>query len=304
MSCSPKEEAASSATAINGKAKASKKKKRKRKKPPPSLAAPALKSRRVARGITTNFHRITHEIDRVKSDPLIDETTKKERLHALTTQLENLGGRSAYQDASIVNTSMFKTSRYVTQVLTRQGMRPKSGAPLPCVLEVGAINTQLVSTPWLNTDAIDLNSRHPKIKEVDFFDYECIPGRYDVVVSSMVINCIPTAVQRGRLLLKCYHHLRQGGYFFLMLPLLCLRSSPYIKDENSFRLGVESIGFKLVEQKMTRKVALFCFQKSGARDKSSVVHHFPQPPCRLTERKARKKNKRFFSDFAVSVNYE
>lgn len=194
--------------------KKKKKKRKKRKKPPPSLAAPVMKSRRVARGVTTNFHRITHEIDRVRSDASIDEDTRAQRLDTLTGDLQALGGRTAYQDASIVNTSMFRTSRYVTQVLTRQGVRPKSGSVLPRILEVGAINTQLVNTPWLNTDALDLNSRHPKIQQIDFFEFPCVPGEYDVVVSSMVINCMPTAHQRGALLTKCRRHLRPKGFFF------------------------------------------------------------------------------------------
>ena len=122
-------------------------------------------------------------------------------------------------DASIVNTAIFRTSRYHTS-LTRQGVRPKSGETLPRVLEIGAINTHLLCTPWLTTDALDLNSRHPRIQQIDFFKYPCVPGRYDVVVSSMVINCIPTPHQRARLLLECRRHLRSDGFFFLMLPLL------------------------------------------------------------------------------------
>jgi 25S rRNA (adenine2142-N1)-methyltransferase len=280
--------------------KKKKKKRKKRKKPPPSLAAPVMKSRRVARGVTTNFHRITHEIDRVRSDASIDEDTRAQRLDTLTGDLQALGGRTAYQDASIVNTSMFRTSRYVTQVLTRQGVRPKSGSVLPRILEVGAINTQLVNTPWLNTDALDLNSRHPKIQQIDFFEFPCVPGEYDVVVSSMVINCMPTAHQRGALLTKCRRHLRPKGFFFLMLPLLCLKSSPYVRDEDQFRSGVEGVGFKLVEQKMTRKVALFCFQKTEAQHLDAARRCFPDPP-RKVKKQGGKKGKRLFSDFAVSI---
>lgn len=277
-----------------------KKKPHKRKKPPPSLAAPVMKSRRVARDVTTKFHRITHEIDRIKSDNLMGEDTKAQRLDTLTSDLKALGGRIAYQDASIVNTSMFRTSRYVTQVLTRQGVRPKSGEKLPRLLEVGAINTQLLFTPWLNTDALDLNSRHPKIQQIDFFKFPCTPGLYDIVVSSMVINCIPTPRQRGEMLIGCRRHLRPDGYFFLMLPLMCLRSSPFVRDEDQFRSGVEGVGFKLVEQKMTRKVALFCFQRREVQHLEAAGRCFPDPPRKVK----RKKKKRLFSDFSVSISIE
>lgn len=53
------------------------------------------------------------------------------------------------------------------------------------VLEVGAINIQMHSCSFLNVRSIDLNSQHPLIEEIDFF--EVLPCRqYDVVVCSMV----------------------------------------------------------------------------------------------------------------------
>ena len=127
----------------------SKKKKKRRKNKPPSLAPPVMTSRRRARKVTTSFHRLTHEIDRVRSDTTLDETTKTAMLKDLEQQLEDTGGRNAYQEASVVNTSMFSTSKYVTSVLTRLGVRRSSGEALPTLLEVGAINCQLVTNKWL-----------------------------------------------------------------------------------------------------------------------------------------------------------
>lgn len=52
-------------------------------------------------------------------------------------------------------------------------------------LEVGAINLQLSSCPWLDVLAIDVHSQHPLIQEIDFFDIS--PNfNYNVVVCSMV----------------------------------------------------------------------------------------------------------------------
>jgi 25S rRNA (adenine2142-N1)-methyltransferase len=54
---------------------------------------------------------------------------------------------------------------------------------------IGAINTQLMSCSWLDVLAIDVNSQHPRIQEIDFFDL--VPTfSYDVVVCSMVSTCM------------------------------------------------------------------------------------------------------------------
>jgi 25S rRNA (adenine2142-N1)-methyltransferase len=80
---------------------------------------------------------------------------------------------------------LHKTSKWVFQLLTRFNLRPAKKQPPLRVLEVGAINTQLLSCPWLNVRAIDLNSRHEKIEQCDFFSLE--PSEeFQVIVLSMV----------------------------------------------------------------------------------------------------------------------
>ncbi len=301
--------AASAAAIPEKRGKKKRKKRRKSNKPPPSLAPPVLTSRRQARKITSQFHNVTHEIDRVRSDQSLSGATRAARIAELERELEAFGGRKVYQDASIISTELFRTSRHVCKVLTKMGARPRSGERLPKVLEVGAINMQLSNTPWLDVDALDLNSRHPTIQQIDFFDYPCEPGKYDVVVCSMVINCIPTPQQRGQLLVDCGRHLRNGGYFFLMLPLLCLNGTPYVAGPPQFKRGVEAVGFRCVDEKLTKKVALFTFEKTSSSSSSSsssaiagsavktLAQVFPDPP-RVVVRRSKKK--RFASSFAIS----
>jgi 25S rRNA (adenine2142-N1)-methyltransferase len=256
-----------------------------------------MKSRRVARKATTTFHRLTHEIDRVRSDETLDVDTKTTMLDDLKQQLEDSGGRKTYQDASIVNTSMFRTSKYVTSTLTRLGIRKGSGQPLPKLLEVGAINVQLLTTKWLSVDALDIQSRHPKIQQMNFFDFPMEENKYDAVVCSMVINCVPTPLLRGQLLVDCRKHLKLGGHYFIMLPLLCLNSTPHVAGKEQFRRGVESLGFQFVEEKLTKKVALFCFEKIDVVRQDRVQMIFPNPPRIVV----RGKYKKFASDFAISL---
>ena len=54
-------------------------------------------------------------------------------------------------------------------MLTKLGMRRERTRALR-VLEIGAVNTQLLSVPWLDVRAIDIKSQHPRIEQVDFFD--------------------------------------------------------------------------------------------------------------------------------------
>jgi 25S rRNA (adenine2142-N1)-methyltransferase len=75
--------------------------------------------------------------------------------------------------------------------MTACGINTQGAPPMP-VLEVGAINTRLLSIPWLAVRAIDLRSAHPSIETADFFD---LPQRaeYAAVVSSMV-RCVKPSV--------------------------------------------------------------------------------------------------------------
>ncbi len=79
----------------------------KRKAKPPPLSQPPLKSRRVARLVTTAFHRLTHEVDRLKA---AGKGGGKE-VAELETAIAAIGGRRSYQDASIVSTTHFKVGR-------------------------------------------------------------------------------------------------------------------------------------------------------------------------------------------------
>ena len=123
---------------------------------------------------------------------------------------------------------------------------------------MGAINTQLISCPWLNVTAIDLVSRHKKIKQCDFF--ALVPNsEYDVIVSSMVINCVPDAKQRGKMLRLYRSHLRPNGLVFLMLPVLCLYDSKYMTYDKFVDI-VHSIGFEVVATKKSPKIAFFALK--------------------------------------------
>ena len=98
---------------------------------------------------------------------------------------------------------------------------------LHMVLQIGAVNAQLLSIPWLSVRAVDLRPCLPSIEQADFIQLQPA-GDFDIVVCAMVLNCVPTAKDRGNMLLKARGHLQHGGHAFIVTPLRCLNDTPYM----------------------------------------------------------------------------
>lgn len=246
------------------------------------LVPPPLRSLRRARVVTSEFHRLTRQIDaaHARGGPTAE----------LQRQLDAIGGRQAYQDASALTTSRHRTSKFVFSRLVKHGLGPPGPghAPLP-LLEIGAVNLDLSSVPrWLRTRAIDLRSTHPRIEERDFFTLRP-RGAYAVVVCSMVLNCVEDPSRRGTMLLGCRAHLCLGGLYFLMLPLRCLTHSPFMTEQHLTRV-LAAAGFEVVETKCSPRVA---FVLSRAVAPLADPTPFRPPARRIAEG-------RLTNDFAVT----
>mmetsp|Transcript_18220 Transcript_18220/g.51040 ORF Transcript_18220/g.51040 Transcript_18220/m.51040 type:complete len:168 (-) Transcript_18220:2771-3274(-) len=110
-----------------------------------SLVPGVMRSLRKARKVTSEFHIVTAALESAKMAGKLSEVAK------LTSELERLGGREAYQEASVLATSRSKhSSKWVFSELTKLGLRPHKGESPLRLLEVGAVNTQLLSIPWLS----------------------------------------------------------------------------------------------------------------------------------------------------------
>ena len=79
--------------------------KKKRKSVVP-LVPPPLKSRKLARKITTQFHKLNNALDNVDS-------SDKKAMKEIEESLEKIGGRAKYQEASQLSTRFFSTSKWV-----------------------------------------------------------------------------------------------------------------------------------------------------------------------------------------------
>lgn len=105
------------------------------------------------------------------------------------------------------------------------------------------MNAQLLSVPWLSVRAIDLRPCLPSIEQADFLTLQP-SAEFDVVVCAMVLNCVPTATDRGSMLLKMRAHLRHSGHAFIVIPLRCLTNSPFMTTAY-FQQALAAAGFQV-----------------------------------------------------------
>lgn len=280
------------------------------------LAPPKLKSRRKARKVTTQFHRLTRARDAAEQDGRVEEVARIDR------ELEAMGGREEYQRASQVSTSFFSTSKWVLGYLSRNGMlhgvheEGSEEKRHTRLLEVGAINTELLvaakktrfdartnqTVPMhrLDVKAIDIHSMHPDIEEVDFLTMSVqrnVNDRYDVIVCSMVLNCVTSAGKRGDMLCRLYHFLRPKGLCFFTIPRSCLVMSPFI-DQNEFESMLRFIGFEILEMKNSPKISFFILRRET--QKSSSTNHFNKEH----KPQSNKNSGRYQTDFSIALTDE
>ena len=103
------------------------------------------------------------------------------------------------------------------------------------------------------------------IEEIDFFDIDPT-AYYDVVVCSMVINCVPLAHKRGEMLARLSAHLSSNGILFLVLPSRCI-NSPEIGGVKVFSkllldCGLTEIKDPNVENKTSPKLTFFILKNT------------------------------------------
>ena len=175
------------------------------------------------------------------------------------------------------------------------------------LLEVGAVNTQLIDAAartkthksdgnnprnkserlyCLDVKAIDIRSTDPRIQQTDFFDLHLNhdPSTfYDVIVISMVINCVTTPAQRGKMLHLCYKYLRPGGVCFLTLPKLCLVQSKFMSRSYFEEILTRGLGFDIMQEvgRDSPKIAFFVLrrpEKSNSSTSGMVNDKFTHMP--------------------------
>lgn len=169
--------------------------------------------------------------------------------------------------------------------------------------------------------AIDILSTDPRIQQIDFFQYPLpdvekgVPSTehlttsslaqrklpYDVLVNSMVLNCVTTPEQRGRMLHLCYQHLRPGGILFLVLPKLCLKQSKFMTYKYFEEILREGVGFEILDEvaKDSPKLAFFILRRPENDTNMEKKWNDNFERVRVL-----KSGKKFRNSFAISLSME
>ena len=206
------------------------------------------------------------------------------------------------------------------------------------ILEVGAINTELLDAAGIvaskshesrkdgvesqlpspssqraknniHVRAIDIHSMEERIEEADFLKLplespDDSTKRFDVIVCSMVLNCVTTSTDRGKMLALLYHQLRPGGLCFLTVPKFCLTKSAFL-THNLFKkmLGKDGVGFSVKSTKESPRVAFFILERpSDQHERSESTNRRLDPS--FTREIIRNKGKKFPNQFSVILEAE
>ena len=89
-------------------------------------------------------------------------------------------------------------------------------------------------------------------------------GSYDVVVCALVLNCLPDAAARGRMVAGLVAHLRPGGLCFLVVPRSCLERSAATTPAR-FDAVLRRAGLVELERRATRGSAPPPRRRRGGR---------------------------------------
>ena len=245
--------------------------------------APLLQSRKVARKVTTAFHALQRDVDALeKKGSAIGSEADSELSAALAGKKGQLADLyAAYQRSSKISTEHFSTSRWVVRQLIKLGVK-SSKSPYfhpsveddqrPRLLEVGAINRQLLTVPWLNTRAIDIRSSDEGIEKRDFLDL-CLQSeeadRYHITVCSMVLNCVPSAKDRGRMLKGLSRVTRASGLVFIMIPRRCIYQS-HNMCLCRWQKCLEAASLRTLHMEETPKIAFFVCQRAVSQSAVAI----------------------------------
>jgi hypothetical protein len=202
------------------------------------------------------------------------------------------------------------------------------------ILEVGAINTDLLEAAAVVTQAsssssssslcqqkkkiynihvrsIDLHAMDARIEEADFLTLPYLhptdlTQRYDVIVCSMVLNCVTTPQDRGKMLCRLFHHLRPGGLCFLTIPKFCLTKSAFVTPTLFQQLltqtksgsGGGGVGFAIESTKDSPRISYFLLKRPqdvNGTNETRINTLNPQ----WTRQVIRNKGKKFPNQFSV-----
>lgn len=253
-------------------------------RPPVVQKTKASLSAKATRTLIRSHHRLHKAL--AEAVKIGDEQTAS----SIKKQIEDKGGLKSYQQASIQGQSGERggdTSKllmeWLPKDLTNTDMKLR-------MLEVGALSVDNACSKSgiFDVTRIDLNSQGAGIKQQDFMERplpDSDDDRFDIISLSLVLNYVPDAIGRGLMLKRTCDFLlsvpslsltdAQAGFFpslFLVLPAPCVTNSRYL-DEDLLTIIMRSLGYGLVERKLTAKLIYLLWRWESAVEKKKFHKH-------------------------------
>ena len=231
-----------------------------------------------SRTVIRRFHVLLRKQHQLQHCPTTVSTSQA--LVEINDEIEQLGGLSAYQRMSAISQGNDRgggSEKVFIEWLHEMGEATRrKGKERLQLLEVGALkpfNYDSCSS-WIRNTPIDLQSRHASILEQDFLlmdekeNYE----KWDAISLSLVINFVPNAKDRGRMLCMAWNMLTPIGLLFLVLPLPCVENSRYTTFDTLQRLMM-TIGFAEIKVRWKKggKMAYWLFRKDISSSRSDAT---------------------------------
>jgi hypothetical protein len=105
----------------------------------------------------------------------------------------------------------------------------------------------------------------------------CVTGCFDVVVCSMVLNCVFEPAARTRMLVASRDHLVPGGILYFAVPSRCLDKSEFLSRAMLESL-FSALGFAVRDRKETPKIAFYCLERVDVLPADRLQTPPPPPP--------------------------
>ncbi|KZT11522.1 nucleolus protein [Laetiporus sulphureus 93-53] len=190
-------------------------------------------------------------------------------------EIEEVGGLSAYQRMSTIGQGSDRgggSEKVLIEWLKELGLASASLKKHTTLrlLEVGALKPDNYAscTAWIQNTPIDLRSNHPAIVEQDFLLMSEAEHRekWDIISLSLVLNFVPDAKDRGRMLRLAHTMLRPDGLLFIALPLPCILNSRYLTPEHFAGL-LQIIGLSMIKSRWKEggKMAYWLLRKTPGK---------------------------------------
>ncbi|AQZ09637.1 YBR141C [Zygosaccharomyces parabailii] len=194
-----------------------------------------------------------------------------ECLGYIMSQVNKRGGLKDYQLASRIGQTANRggdSSKLLVSWLKELGhtVHNKMRA-----LEIGSLSTKnQISTCGMfqPVTRIDLESSQPGIVKQDFMQRQ-LPrseeDRFDLISCSLVLNFVPTPLQRGQMCERFASFLlshSSTAYLFVVLPLPCISNSRYMDKEHYLDL-MGCLNYSLVKYHEAKKLCYMLLRHGG-----------------------------------------